>query len=148
VIAAALALAFTAACVASLTYLHLAPTGYSPVRNAVSEYGVGRYARWDGIQASCTGLAALCLAVALGHPRRVAARGARGRADPDRLGPDRHAHVDPANAARPGSFAARVRRVATMLALRPSLRPWFGLVERGYYVALLTWLAVVSAGLL
>ena len=47
-------LIFTGGCVACLVYLHLAPTGYSPVRNAVSEYGVGAYARWYRAQAACT----------------------------------------------------------------------------------------------
>src|SRR5579884_3017241 len=72
VVAAGLALACVGGCVACLVYLHLAPTGYSPLRNAVSEYGVGRYARWYGLQAGLAGIAAICLAVALGHPRRVA----------------------------------------------------------------------------
>lgn len=70
-VAAGLALAFTAASVACLVYLHLAPTGYSPARNAVSEYGVGRYALWYRLQAALMGVAAACLAVALRDPKRV-----------------------------------------------------------------------------
>lgn len=66
VAAAALALACTAGCVTCLVYLHLAPTGYSPLRNAVSEYGVGAYAHWYQAQAAAAGLAGL----ALGGPRR------------------------------------------------------------------------------
>lgn len=70
--AAALSLVFTAACVACLAYLHLAPTGYSPLRNAVSEYGVGPYARWYRLQAACAGVAAGLLALAIRHDRRIA----------------------------------------------------------------------------
>jgi hypothetical protein len=38
--------------------------------------------------------------------------------------------------------------VGTMVSLRTPLRPWLGLIERGYYVAMLTWLFLVSARLL
>jgi len=72
------AIVFAAACVACLVVLHVSPTGYSPVRNAVSEYGVGAYAGWYRAQAAFAGLAAACLAAALAHdldpvPRRVVA---------------------------------------------------------------------------
>jgi hypothetical membrane protein len=69
--AAVLSLGCTAGCIACLVYLHLAPTGYSPVRNAVSEYGVGRYAALYSTQAMLMGIAALWLAVALRQPHRV-----------------------------------------------------------------------------
>jgi hypothetical protein len=69
--AAGASLAFTALCVACLAYLHLAPTGYSPVRNAVSEYGVGEFAAWYRTQAAAAGLAGAALAVALDGPTRV-----------------------------------------------------------------------------
>ncbi len=36
-------LVFTGGCVACLAYLHLAPTGYSPVRNAVGLVERGYY---------------------------------------------------------------------------------------------------------
>ena len=39
-VAGVIALAALAATVASLGYLHLAPTGLSPIRNAVSQYGI------------------------------------------------------------------------------------------------------------
>lgn len=71
--AAAASLVLTALCVACLAYLHLAPTGYSPVRNAVSEYGVGAYARWYRAQAICAGVAAAVLAAALHRHGLVAA---------------------------------------------------------------------------
>lgn len=72
------AIVFASLCVACLVVLHLAPTGYSPLRNAVSEYGVGRYAGWYRAQAACAGAAAAFLAAALAQgldpaPRRVVA---------------------------------------------------------------------------
>jgi hypothetical protein len=72
------AIAFASLCVACLVVLHLAPTGYSPLRNAVSEYGVGGYAWWYRAQAACAGTAAVLLAAALARdldpaPRRVVA---------------------------------------------------------------------------
>ena len=70
------AIAFAAVCVGCLVVLHVSPTGYRPVRNAVSEYGVGAYAGWYRAQAAFAGIAAVCLAAALAHdldpvPRRV-----------------------------------------------------------------------------
>ena len=67
---------FAGLCVACLVVLHVAPTGYSAVRNAVSEYGVGPYAKWYRAQATCAGIAAMLLAAALARavdpaPRRV-----------------------------------------------------------------------------
>ena len=69
--AAALSLACTGGCIACLVYLHLAPTGYSPIRNAVSEYGVGKYAPLYSTQATLMGASALWLAVALKQPHKV-----------------------------------------------------------------------------
>jgi hypothetical protein len=64
-------LACTGLCAACLVYLHLAPTGYSPVRNPVSAYGVGAYARWYQAQAACAGVAGALLAGALRGPSDV-----------------------------------------------------------------------------
>jgi hypothetical membrane protein len=50
---------------ASLIALHLLPTGYNPVHDAVSDYGVGRYRRWFWLQAVAGGVGCLALAVAL-----------------------------------------------------------------------------------
>ena len=69
--AAVLSLACTAGCVACLVYLHLAAPGYSPVRNAVSEYGVGKFAPLYSTQATLMGAAGLWLAVGLKRPHRV-----------------------------------------------------------------------------
>jgi hypothetical protein len=50
---------------AALVILHLLPTGYNPVRDAVSDYGVGRYRGWFWVQAVAGGVACLALAIAL-----------------------------------------------------------------------------------
>ena len=159
-------------------YLHVAPTGYSAVRNAVSEYGVGRYGRWYGLQAALAGIAAVCLAVALGHPRRIVVLLAVLAAARLAIGwfPANAASDDPtlrggvhlllalvtftaaswaAIALRSGEGGApwlgwlmAALAVGTMVSLRTPLRLWLGLIERGYYVAMLAWLVLVSARLL
>jgi hypothetical protein len=178
-VAAALALAFTLGCIACLVYLHLAPTGYSPVRNAVSEYGVGPYSRWYRLQAALAGIAAICLAIALRHPVRVliplvffaAARiaigwfptdsiGARERTDKGRV----HlllaavafvaapvAATGLASSRHGEPWLGRVMAallIAMVLTMRSGLRPYFGLVERAFYVAMLAWLVLVSVRVL
>ncbi len=40
---ACFALLATFACLGALVWVHLLPTGYRPIRNAVSDYGIGRY---------------------------------------------------------------------------------------------------------
>jgi Protein of unknown function (DUF998) len=187
-VTAALAIAslvFTGGCIACLVYLHVSPTGYSPLRNAVSEYGVGAYADWYRVQAACAGTAAILLAGALAKgvhptPRRVislllvfaVARIAIGNFPADLIGAKertrtggihallavaafgsaawaggalRHAqHGEPVLGWAMGVFA-----VGTVLALRrvPLLRPYAGLIERGFYVALLAWLVLVAVRL-
>jgi hypothetical protein len=66
-IVAALATAIQAI---ALIMLHLLPTGYDPVRDAVSDYGVGRYRGWFWLQAVAGGVGCLALAIALAqlHP--------------------------------------------------------------------------------
>ena len=61
----ALILLFIAISVGCLVYLHLLPTGLNPLRNAVSEYGVGRFHFW--YQAMCVNqaIAAFLTAAAL-----------------------------------------------------------------------------------
>jgi uncharacterized protein DUF998 len=177
-------LVFTGGCVACLVHLHLAPTGYRPLRNAVSEYGVGAYARWYRAQAACTGAAGLLLAGALAKsvhptPRRViallvvlaVARVAIGWFPTDPLGttePTRNGGIHlllAAAAFTSASWAAIALQrpehgqpalgwamaacaIGTMLSLRRSpLRPWLGLIERGYYVAMLAWLLLVAGRL-
>jgi hypothetical protein len=55
---------------AALIVLHAAPTGYDPVRDAVSDYGVGRYRGGFWVQVVAGGLGSLLLAIALSqlHP--------------------------------------------------------------------------------
>jgi hypothetical protein len=169
--AAAASLVCTGLCVACLVYLHLAPTGYSPVRNAVSEYGVGAYARWYQAQVTCAGLAAIGLAVALGGPRRVlvlltvfaVTRLAIAHAPLDTR-PIVHwvlavvafgavtiaaTNLKPAQHGSPTLGWAMVACAILMGITRRSTQPrrWFGLAERGFYAAMLAWLALVAVRL-
>jgi len=56
---------FTAVQTAALIVLHVLPTGYDPIRDAVSDYGVGPYRDWFWLQAVAGGLACLALGIAL-----------------------------------------------------------------------------------
>jgi Protein of unknown function (DUF998) len=49
----------------ALIALHFLPTGYDPVRDAVSDYGVGRYRGWFWLQALAGGVGCLALGIAL-----------------------------------------------------------------------------------
>jgi hypothetical protein len=53
-----------------LTTLHVLPTGYRPLRDAISDYGVGRYRRYFWAQLLAGAIACTCLALALAglHP--------------------------------------------------------------------------------
>ena len=64
------AAAATVAQVGLLVALHLLPTGYRPVRDALSDYGIGRYRRLFWAQTATGGLARMALAGALAdsHP--------------------------------------------------------------------------------
>jgi uncharacterized protein DUF998 len=68
------ALVCLAANVASLVYLHLAPTGLSPVRNAVSHYGISRYR--DGYRAATIALGLAGGALAVGVADAITGNGA------------------------------------------------------------------------
>jgi Protein of unknown function (DUF998) len=150
----------------------LRPTGYSPLRNAVSEYGVGAYARWYQAQAAAAGLAGLALAVALGGPRRVVVLlgvfgAARLAITPAPLDRRRVAHwilavlafgsvaiaatrLTAAEHGIPALGWAMVTCIVLMGVARRSteLRGSFGLIERGFYAAMLARLTLVSARLL
>ncbi len=65
----AVAAAATLACLAALVRVHQLPTGYRPLRNAVSDYGVGHYARYYRFQTAALAIAAVF--VALGLARAV-----------------------------------------------------------------------------
>ncbi len=60
----------TAVQAGALIILHLLPTGHNPVRDAVSDYGVGRYRGWFWLQAVAGGVGCLALGIALAqlHP--------------------------------------------------------------------------------
>ena len=60
----------TAVQAVALITLHLLPTGYNPVRDAVSDYGVGPYRGWFWLQAVAGGVGCLALGIALAqlHP--------------------------------------------------------------------------------
>lgn len=51
-------------CLASIMILHLLPTGYDPMRNAVSDYGVGKYRVWHRIAVLSLAAAGFAMAVA------------------------------------------------------------------------------------
>jgi hypothetical protein len=61
---------FAAVETVALLVLHVVPTGYDPVRDAVSDYGIGPYRGWFWLQAVAGGLACLALGIALArlHP--------------------------------------------------------------------------------
>jgi hypothetical protein len=61
--AGAVSLAGLAGTVASLAYLHRAPTGLSPLRNAVSQYGITPYRAGYRAATICLGVAGAALAV-------------------------------------------------------------------------------------
>jgi hypothetical protein len=60
-----LAAVATLACIVFLVGAHLLPTGYDPVRDPVSDYGVGRHIGWYAGATTSIGIAALALAGAL-----------------------------------------------------------------------------------
>ena len=61
--AGAIALAGVGVCTASLVVLHLLPTGLSPLRNAVSQYGITPYRLGYRIQTVSMGISAIGVAV-------------------------------------------------------------------------------------
>jgi hypothetical protein len=64
-LAGAIALVALGAVIASLGYLHLAPTGLSPVRNAVSQYGITPFRTGYPVATIAFALSALALALGL-----------------------------------------------------------------------------------
>jgi hypothetical protein len=70
----------------ALIMLHLLPTGYHPVRDAVSDYGIGPYRGWFWLQTAAGGVGCLALGIAPGPAASVYPDpGGRG-ADRDRRG--------------------------------------------------------------
>jgi len=163
---AAASLVFTGLCVGCLVYLHLAPTGYSPVRHAVSRYGVGAYHRWYEAQAACAGIAGILLAVALRHPRHVVVLlvvfgGARLAITQFPMDTRRGGHALLAIVAFGSATSAAIRLPASLHGTPPLgwamlaalvagilLRELaFGLAERAFYLAMLAWLVLVATRL-
>jgi hypothetical protein len=73
--AGVIALLALVATVASLAYLHLAPTGLSPVRNAVSQYGITPFRVGYRAATLAFALAGVALAVGIDHALGAPARG-------------------------------------------------------------------------
>lgn len=170
------ALAATLACFGVLVAVHLRPTGYDPLRDAVSDYGVGPSLPYYRAQTAAMALAAISIAVALARavdpaPKRAivllcvfaAARLAIPffPTDLDRthrtgtgaihalLAAIAFGAVAWAAATRPDRLGWIV--VATAVAMAVSLRtrmPYFGLVERAFYAATLAWLSLVAVSLI
>ena len=67
VIHGVLAVVSLAVGIAALVVLHISPTGYSPLRDAVSDYGVGRYAWGYRTQVVAIGVAAAIEAGGFAH---------------------------------------------------------------------------------
>jgi hypothetical protein len=61
------AMVFVAIAVAALVVLHLVPTGLSPMRNAVSHYGITDYRLGYRVATIALGLTGACLVVGLGE---------------------------------------------------------------------------------
>jgi hypothetical protein len=73
-LAGAIALGALAIVIASLGYLHLAPTGLSPIHNAVSQYGITRFRA--GYRVATLAFAAAGVALAVGLDRAAGSRAA------------------------------------------------------------------------
>jgi hypothetical membrane protein len=178
----------TLASAAFLVRVHLLPTGYSPVSNAVSDYGVGPYSRYYRWQTAAIAYAALVLAAAIArttHPVEqllvfLLLTFAAARllipsfpTDLDRSRPTGtgrlHLLLAAAAFASIAWCAAELPHrvdwphlhgllvvlgwivIATAVAcglaatvLRRLAEPYFGLVERIFYAAMLVWFLVVS----
>ena len=161
-------LACTGVCAGCLVFLHLAPTGYSPLRDAVSRYGVGAYAPWYQAQAVFCGASAILLAFALRRPTQIVALlvmfgVARIAITQFPMDSKREAHWLLAVVAFGSvAFAASFLKpkfhgtpplgwamLLTLVSLGRVFRltAFFGLAERAFYVVMLTWLALVAARL-
>jgi hypothetical protein len=66
-VAGVVSLLALAVVVASLTYLHIEPTGLSPVRNAVSQYGITPFRAGYRVATIAFAVAGLALAVGIGQ---------------------------------------------------------------------------------
>jgi hypothetical protein len=188
----AVVIAATGICLAALIRAHLVQTGYRPIRNAVSDFGVGRAHVWYWTAASSIGIAALALAAALARGvdpapttviallvafalARFAITAFPTDLDRSRLTGIGRIHILLAGIAfasiaiAAGKLPDAVRTnselsshhavlaalgwavIATSIAtgvaisrLGRALDPWFGLIERLFYAAMLTWFFVIG----
>jgi uncharacterized protein DUF998 len=158
--------------VAALVVLHLLPTGLSPMRAAVSQYGISRYRAGYRVQTIAYGLAGIGAAVGIATmpgPTAVlvvlcsvfaAGRIAIGWFPMDAPGGERtkagRRHVLLAASAFVAVTAAGVAAVSGVLAVlmvaafvaialdrRAGMRH-FGLIERCFYVCMTAWLVAVA----
>jgi Protein of unknown function (DUF998) len=179
--------------VASLLALHLLPTGLSPLRNAVSQYGISDYRLGYRIATICTGVAGIAVATGVASEVRgqrtvvVALLVAFGTSrlviswfpmdtpgTPATVTGRRHGllaviaftSVTLASLRLPGALSASHQwsgvvpglravgwyLVATVIAMvtarRTDLRQYFGAVERGFYVGMLVFVALVAGALI
>lgn len=168
--AAAASLVFTGACIACLVYLHLTRIeGYSPIEKTVSEYGITPKGAWYRAQVRFAAAAAALLALALRHPHHVIVLllvFAVARAAISFFPIISAAHLLLAVAAfvSAASAATALKRpehglpalgyaMAACLVLlfagrAVGLRQWRGLIERGFYISMLSWLCLVAVRLL
>lgn len=150
----------------ALIALHLLPTGYSPRRDAVSDYGIGRYRGvfWTQSLAGAViaGIARLLIPVFPTDPERQPLAD-RARLDPHDPGdPDLRSdyrrrfkaqldlRTQPAWHGVQGwlttlPWVMTGGAVGTLVALRaPGLKRRFGLFERRFYVSSVVWFLIVS----
>src|SRR4051812_30008660 len=184
-----LAALLTLVCAAVLVRVHLLPTGYNPISNAVSDYGVGEYRRYYRWQTAALAYAALVLAAAIArtaHPvpqliifllmtfaaARLLIPSFPTDLDRSRPTPTGRLHIALAAVAFastawcaaalpnrvdwPGihttlvilGWAVAGSAIACGLCLTSLLHrriePYFGAIERVFYLAVLTWFMVVS----
>ncbi|HUY67508.1 MAG TPA: DUF998 domain-containing protein [Acidimicrobiales bacterium] len=182
------------AAVSSLVFLHFAPTGLSPMRNPVSQYGITPYRA--GYRSATIGLAIAGAGAAVGVAKTLSGRGvgsvvallvafAVARAVISWYPMDAPDRVRTSTGHTHGVIAVVTFAAATLAALQlgrslaapgrwHALSPWstglgllmagcvlgmaltrrneglrlyFGLVERGLYVAIIAWLAMLGVAL-
>jgi Protein of unknown function (DUF998) len=136
----------TAAQAGAVILLHLLPTGYSPVRDAVSDYGIGRYRAWFWTQAVAGGVAGLALAIALAETTPsiptlvILAASELGSALEHQA-----AWHDVKGWLTTLPWVMTGSAIGVVLALRaPRLHLIFGLIERLFYVSSIAWFLIVS----
>jgi len=107
----------------ALVLLHVLPTGYNPIRDAVSDYAIGRYRAGFWLFVISGAVSGLALALA--------------RSDPW------HAVKGLVDGWLPWVITGTA--IATGAAIiSPRLKRIFGLIKRSYYVSSIAWFLIVS----